>query len=131
MVTCNTIKPNIKRICAANFDKRIKIQTSSISGTNTPATPAATAFVDVVTVWAMVKTVSSREFIDGVNVSSGVNIDFFIRYNSAIDLTKSISVEYNNERYKIDSSEDVDKSNKIIRLRSRELGDKNIQANQR
>lgn len=131
MVNCNTIKPNVKRICAANFDKRIKIQTSSISGNNTPGAAASTAFADVATVWAMVKTTPSREFVDGVNVSNGVNTDFFIRYNSSIDFKKQLWVEYNNERYKIDNPENIDKSDETIRLRSRELGNKTIEGNQR
>lgn len=131
MVSCNTIKSNVKRICAANFDKRIKIQTSSISGNNTPGGAASTAFADVATVWAMVKTSPNREFVDGVNVSNGINTDFFIRYNSTIDFTKQLWVEYNNERYKIEIPENIDKSDETVRLRSRELGNKNIQGNQR
>jgi len=79
----------------------------------------------------MIKTNTAREFIDGVNIENGLNTDFYIRYNSSIPLNQQLWVEYNNNLYKITNTDNIDKDDKIIRLRSVEKGDKTINANKR
>ena len=79
----------------------------------------------------MIKTSANVQFIDGVNVQNGLNTDFFIRYTSSIDFEKQLWVEYDSNRFKITNIENIDKQDKIIRLRSTEKGDKDILANAR
>ena len=79
----------------------------------------------------MIKTNTAREFIDGVNIENGLNTDFYIRYNSTIPLEKQLWVEYGGNLYKITNVDNIDKDNKIIRLRAIEKGDKTINANKR
>jgi head-tail adaptor len=132
MVNCNSIQSNVSKICAADFNKRIKVQTSSISGSNEPNGKAVIGFVTVATVWAKIKTVSSvRSSVSGVGVQNVISTDFYIRYNSAIDLGNPLWVEYDNKRFKIITPENIDKDNVTILLRSQELGDKTIPANER
>lgn len=128
---CQSIKKNIKKVCISDFDKRIKIQTSSITPNNSPNSVSSVGFTTIATVWAMIKTNTAREFIDGVNIESGINTDFYIRYNSSIPLDKQLWVEYDNNLYKITNLDNIDKDDKTIRLRSIEKGDKTINANKR
>jgi SPP1 family predicted phage head-tail adaptor len=128
---CQAIKKNLKKVCISDFDKRIKIQTTSITANNSPNSLAAVGFVTIATVWAMIKTNTSREFIDGVNIENGLNTDFYIRYNSTIPLNKQLWIEYNNNLYKITNIDNIDKDDKTIRLRAKEKGDKTINANKR
>lgn len=128
---CQSIKKNIKKVCISDFDKRIKIQTSSITPNNSPNSVSSIGFTTIATVWAMIKTNTAREFIDGVNIESGINTDFYIRYNSSIPLDKQLWVEYDNNLYKITNLDNIDKDDKTIRLRSVEKGDKTINANKR
>lgn len=128
---CQSIKKNIKKVCISDFDKRIKIQTSSITPNNSPNSVSSVGFTTIATVWAMIKTNTAREFIDGVNIESGINTDFYIRYNSSIPLDKQLWVEYDNNLYKITNLDNIDKDDKTIRLRSVEKGDKTINANKR
>ena len=128
---CQSIKKNINKVCIGDFDKRIKIQTSSITANNAPNTLSSVQFTTIATVWSMIKTNTAREFIDGVNIENGLNTDFYIRYNSSIPLNQQLWVEYNNNLYKITNTDNIDKDDKIIRLRSVEKGDKTINANKR
>jgi len=64
-----------------------------------------------------------------VNVSNTITIDFYIRYNSAIDISQQLFVLLDNKRYKIELVDDIDKDNKITRLRAKELGLSTLQAN--
>ena len=128
---CQSIKKNIKKVCISDFDKRIKIQTSSITPNNSPNSVSSIGFTTIATVWAMIKTNTAREFIDGVNIESGINTDFYIRYNSSIPLDKQLWVEYDNNLYKITNLDNIDKDDKTIRLRSIEKGDKTINVNKR
>lgn len=128
---CQSIKPNINKVCLSDFKDRIKIQTSSIIPNNAPNSLSSVGFTTIATVWAMVKTNTVRDFIDGVNVEIGINTDFYIRYNSSIPLDKQLWIEFKNNLYKITNTDNIDKQDKIIRLRSVEKGDKTINANKR
>ena len=130
-MTCNSIKKNKNKVCTGDLDKRIIIQTSSIAPNNSPDSVATTAFATLATVWAMIKTNANRDFIDGVNVQNGLNTDFFIRYNSTIDFEQQLWIEYNDNRCKITNIDNIDKDDKIVRLRSTEKGDKTILVNAR
>lgn len=131
MTNCQTIKKNISKICTADFDKRIAIKTSSITGSSSPNVQSSIGFSTVATVWAMIKTTANNEFINGVNVQNGVNTDFYIRYNSTIDITKQLYIEYNSNLFRITSTEDIGKDQDIIRLRATEKGLAATGANQR
>ena len=128
---CNSIKKNTNKVCTSDLDKRIIIQTSSIAPNNSPNSVATTAFATVVTVWAMIKTNANRDFIDGVNIQNGLNTDFFIRYTASIDFEKQLWIEYDSNRFKITNIDNIDKEDKIIRLRSTEKGASSILVNAR
>ncbi len=130
-MSCNSIKKNTNKVCIADLDKRIKIQTSSIAPNNSPNTLATTAFVTIADVWAMIKTTPNRQFIDGVNIENGLNTDFYIRYTSSINFEKQLWIEYKNNLYKITNIDNIDKDDLFIRLRCRETGNKTILANNR
>lgn len=128
---CQSIKRNTNKVCAGDFRDRIAIQTTSITPNNSPNALSSVGFSTIATMWALVKTNPSREFIDGVNIENGLNTDFYIRYNSAIPLDKQLWVEYKSVLYKITNTDNIDKMDNIVRLRSTEKGDKTINANKR
>jgi SPP1 family predicted phage head-tail adaptor len=77
----------------------------------------------------MVKTTATGDFVNNVNVGNSITVDFYIRYNTAIDISQQLFVLLDNIRYKIELVDDIDKDNKIIRLRAKELGLSTLQAN--
>jgi SPP1 family predicted phage head-tail adaptor len=128
---CQSIKRNINKVCTGEFRDRIAIQTTSITANNSPNGLSSVGFATVATMWALVKTNASRQYIDGVNIENGLNTDFYIRYNSAIPLDKELWVEYKNVLYKITNTDNIDKMDNIVRLRSSEKGSEDINANKR
>lgn len=130
-MVCSTIKPNINKICEANFNRKIKIQFTSSAANNSPDVNAGTTFKDLKTVWAMIKTKVTGQFIDNINTERSSTIDFYIRWTASIDFEKEIWVEYNSKRYKIETIDNIDEQNKTVKLSAIERGKKSIQANQR
>lgn len=128
---CATIKNVKSKICVSDFDKRIKIQTSQKISNNAPNTISEITFTTLATLWAMIKTSPINEFINGVNVSNGTNIDFYIRYTNSIDFSQQLFIEYKNKLYAIQPVENIDEQDSIIRLRCAEKGNKSINANKR
>lgn len=128
---CQSIQKNINKVCVGDFNKRIKIQTSSIKANNSPNAVSSVAFETLVSVWASIKTTPNREFIDGVNIQNGLNTDFFIRYIPNFNYEQELWIEYGNNRFKVKNIENIDEENKIIRNRCVEKGDKSILANAR
>lgn len=128
-MACKTIKPNTNKICIADLNKRIKIQTKYATASSNPNTAPSTSFVDVAQAWSLVKTKSNFEWVDGVQTQTGFNTDFYIRYNSAIDFERKLWIELDDRRYTVINIENIDKQNNIIKLRASETGDKIIEAN--
>ena len=128
---CKTIKPNYSRVCIGDLNKKIKIQFTSSSGNNAPNQNAGVGFTNVIDAWAMIKTSAVFNPVNGVNIDSGVNTDFYIRYTSSIDFNKQIWVEYNDSKFKITAIDNIDKQDHFVRLRSTERGIKTLGAAQR
>lgn len=130
-MVCKSIKTNKARVCIADLRSKIKIQFSSSKGQNAPNVNATTAFSDVLDVWAMIKTTPVFQPVNGINIESGINTDFYIRYTTEIDFLKQIWVEFDNERFKITGVENISKENRFVRLRASERGLKTLGAAQR
>jgi len=126
---CQSIKNNVKKICTADFNKKIVIQRYVTIASSNPDTDVSLGYENIVTVFAMVKTSATGDFVNNVNVGNSITIDFYIRYNSAIDISQQLFVLLDNIRYKIELVDDIDKDNKIIRLRAKELGLSTLKAN--
>lgn len=130
-MNCQSIKRNTNKVCLGDFKYRVNIQVSSLLPNNAPNSNSSVSFATIVTVWAMIKTNTARQFIDGVNVENGLNTDFYIRHNSSIPFEKQLWIEFKGNLYKITNVDNIDKENNIVRLRSQEKGDKTINANKR
>jgi SPP1 family predicted phage head-tail adaptor len=126
---CQSIRKNIKKICTADFDKKIVIQKYGSVGNSSPDADITFNYITFATVFAMIKTNATGNFVNNVNVGTSITIDFYIRFNSLIDINQQLFVLFDNKRYKIELVDDIDKDNKIIRLRAKELGLSTLQAN--
>ena len=120
---------NIKRICIADFKKKITIEKYSSLGNSSPDSNAFISYQTIATVFAMVKTFAVGDFVNNVNIANSITIDFYIKYNSAIDISQQLFILLDNKRYKVELIDDIDKDSSIVRLRARELGLSTLQAN--
>jgi SPP1 family predicted phage head-tail adaptor len=123
---CQSIRKNNKKICIADFDKKIKIQSYSLKLSN--VADAEINFVDIAEVWAFIKTRNNANFIASVNTDETITIEFYTRYIN-VDFDKQIFIEYEGKRFKINSIENIDKDDKIIIFRATERGNKDLNAN--
>lgn len=126
---CQAIRKNIKKICTADFDKKIVIQKYGSVGNSSPNADITFNYITLAIVFAMIKTNATGDFVNNVNVGTSITIDFYTRFNSLIDINQQLFVLFDNKRYKIELVDDIDKDNKIIRLRAKELGLSTLQAN--
>lgn len=126
---CQSIKNNIKRICIADFKKKITIEKYSSLGNSSPDSNAFIGYQTIATVFAMVKTFAVGDFVNNVNIANSITIDFYIKYNSAVDISQQLFILLDNKRYKVELIDDIDKDSRIVRLRARELGLSTLQAN--
>ena len=126
---CQSIRKNIKKICTADFDKKIVIQKYGSVGNSSPNADITFNYITLAIVFAMVKTNATGDFVNNVNVGDNITIDFYTRFNLLIDISQQLYVLFDNKRYKIELVDDIDKDHKIIRLRAKELGLSTLQAN--
>ena len=130
-MSCKRITKNASKICTADFDKKIKIQTTSIEGTNAPDIESAVSFSDIAVAYAMMKTKPNIRYINGVNVESGITTEIYIRYDSSIDYSLELFIEWSNDKFKVINVENINNENKTIKFNCVRHGDKSINANLR
>ena len=128
---CRSLKPNLNKVCIADLNSKIKIQTTSEVYSNNPDTVPTAQFVDIVEMWALINTGESFQYKDGVQIDNRINTDFYIMYTTQIDFTQTLWVEYDNNKYKVINVNNIDEQGNFVRLRTVKTGDKNIIANLR
>lgn len=130
-MACKRIQPNVRKVCSTDFRNKIEIQFSSSKPNNSPNVNADASFSNEKTTFAMIKTSKRSQFIDGTNVVDGTNVDFYIRYDSEIDYSKKLWVEFDNNKFDIVDIENIDKWNRVVRLGAIERGNKSFLVNLR
>jgi SPP1 family predicted phage head-tail adaptor len=130
-MVCRSIKPNVNKVCIADLNKKIKIQYSLSVPNNNPNSNSMTSFKDIKSVWSMIKTRSTAEFIQKTNIETSITTEFYIRYDSSIDFKQRLWVEYKDNRYQIVNYDNIGEEDKFVKLTAIERGVKNIKANQR
>ncbi len=120
MAVCKPVKGQVRRVCIGDLDRVITLQTRSLTASLT-ATDASETFVDDPgEVFAMIKTVSGEVFFDGVDPERAVTHHFYIYFDETI--TSEIWVLFNNERFDVLSTEDLDERHEFMLLRATNRG---------
>ena len=128
MVCKNRLKFKRSIICSGDLNKRITLQHPVIAGSSNVDTNTTRTFTDIGQFWAAIKTRPAAQFFDDVNLSETIITDFFINYTTSIDLLKEIWVLFDNKRFKIVATENLNEDNLIIKLRANERGSSLIEA---
>lgn len=135
-MVCATIKSDIDNICIGDLNRKITLQypvavKRNAPRTNTPSADATT-FTTIATVWAMVKTRNTAFFRGGVNTETSPTTEFYIRYNSSLNLEQLTYIEYNSKKYRVTNApENIGLQNKFWKITSVERGDSSLNANLR
>lgn len=97
------------KICIGKLSKRITLQTRQ---QNFASTGMIYTFVDVVSVWANVITRSGINKFSGINIDDNITHIWQIRRRS--DITAEYWINYNDNRYKIESIEPMNEGNYLL-----------------
>ena len=103
------------------FDKSISIQRNSQRATLSAISNTEWVAVTLFTAFADIKTRATPQMINGINSSTSITHIFSIEYSSAIyqalaELTQDFWVLYSGKRYYVSTLENIDESDKVIRL---------------
>ena len=130
-MSCKTIKSNVYKVCVANLRHKIKIQYSTTKPLNSPDSNPEIDFVDTRTVWAMIKTRNTPEYIQGSNVRNSITTEFYIRFDKTFDYRQVVYIEYKGIKYRIVNATNIDERNAFMILSCKERGFSNQNNNLR
>ena len=103
------------------FDKSISIQRNSQKATLSAISNTEWVLTTLFTAFADIKTRTTPQMINGINASTSITHIFSIEYSSATyqalaELTQDFWVLYSGKRYYVSTLENIDESDKVIRL---------------
>jgi hypothetical protein len=134
-MTCKVISPNTFKICRRDKRHKIIIQCPGVVANNSPGAVSTVQYQDILSVWAMIKTISrvgtGELFVDGVNINQTNSIEFYFDYTTEIDISRKLWVLFDDKRYEVSEIQNIDKRNVTYKFTCVLKGDKDIVANQR
>ncbi len=122
MTVCKPIGNTKRKVCAGDLRIPIKIQARVIQTKSNGGYDYDESFTDVVSMFASVDTKRGfSSFNDvGINPVTGSTLSFthifYIRYSPSIVITSENWLSYNNEKYIINSVENLDERNEYLAL---------------
>lgn len=124
-MACKTFKKSVNKVCVGNLSKTITLQKRNISAPTTYTNNTSSSFTTIATAKAMVITKDASIFVDDVNVAPATTTLFIIRYSSNIANQLKVGnlwILYNDNRFKVQTINNIDLSNKYIKLLAIENG---------
>lgn len=109
-MSCVVIKSNKRRPCIGSLKALIDIQARVITPPENESTDYTETFTDIISVRAMIQTVSGKSMFDKTNVERDLTHKFTLRYMP--DITFQNWVKYNSQYYDILRVENIDEANR-------------------
>ena len=135
MCACNSIKIKNSSVCTGDLRFRIKIQErSKAASSDITSMNYVEEFKDLFTYYAAVETNRGRESFSQVGTNSqgadsAYTHKFYIRFSNQCVPTSENWIEYDCDKYKILSVENLGERNKFLALRCVKKGTKSKDAN--
>ena len=126
MGKCTRIRKKSRKVCAGDMQDEIKIQNRQLNAPLFGNPDFDIVFIDALTIWAAINTVSGKTFFDGVSTEIDITHEIYIMFDAAIDTDKW--VEFENRRFDVLKIEDLDERHELIKLTCAELGANTIEA---
>lgn len=102
MPNCTRIKPKPYKICTGDLRYQITIKSRTKGATNSSAAEPDLTLTDIVTVWAMQKSINGDEIFNGTNMVAKITDEFYFRYIPSLIIDKSNIVAHNGELFNIE-----------------------------
>lgn len=126
MNCCNQSKTSEESLV---FDKLIGIGTVSVEMPNTIDGVPQKVFTLILSAQANIKTKTTRNFDNGVNLGDTITTIFTIRWRPTFDDTKSYYIKFKNKNFKVRNIENINEEDKYIKFTTVERGEDDIEAN--
>ncbi len=114
MSKCVKIRTKKRKVCIGDLRDLIKLQNRDILEPIFGSPNFDEGFTDIAEVWAAINTVSGKEHFDDVGVGTTITHLIYIRYDALV--TSETWVEFNNRRFDILDTEDVDERGEFLKL---------------
>lgn len=128
MATCKKLRRTLTKVCTGSLNKKIQIQTRRIKPPMGDSVDYVEEFVEIITVWAMLETITGVAVFDGTNVMETTAHDFYIRYIPNITFEKWIL--YAEKYYDIINVENFQENNLYYRIRTNLRGREELLTNE-
>ena len=134
MALCKNISPKKRKLCAGDLNKPIKIQVRMITAKKIGQTDFTETFTDVVSVFAAIDTSKGFSSFNDIGVTStGGVVNFthriYIRFSTNFTVTSENWVLFNDEKYTINSVENLEERNEWLILYCIKKGDSTKKGN--
>lgn len=127
MAICKKLRRTLTKVCTGSLNKRIQIQTRHIKPPIGDSVDYTEEFTNIITVWAMLETVTGITIFDDTNVEQIVTHDFYIRYIPNVTFEKWIL--FDEQYYDIIRVENFQENNLYCLIRTNVRGRKEIPVN--
>ena len=118
-MACKKIRRVKRDVCIGSLDRVIKVEFRSIESPDS-GVDFNEQFTPIQDVPAMIKTVSGVTGFDSTNVERIITHHIYIRFRT--DVTAETWVEFNNEKYDIVNTENIDERSEFFLLRCNKRG---------
>jgi head-tail adaptor len=134
MATCKKIKRVETKVCIGSMNTLIQLKLRSITTPQGNSVDFGESFSTLVSVWAMVDTISGEKLFDGSNIERLITHDFYIRFIADVTFENWVCVpqKYGDAKsyyFDIIKIENINMQNEFYRIRCSIRGDATKQVN--
>lgn len=119
MAQCKKIRSQRRQICTGDLDRIITVEFRTITAP-TSGVDFDESFTLIEDVGAMIKSVRGETAFDKTNTERVITDNFYIRFRS--DVSAETWVEFQNDKYDIVDTEDLDKRHEFMLLKCTKRG---------
>lgn len=134
MSVCENVSPKKRRICIGDLNTPIKIQVRTLTPENINNVDYNENFTEVKEVWSAIETKRGFSSFNDIGTTATGKIinfthQFYIRYSPSFVITSENWLEYKNEKYVINSVENLEEKNNFLKIYALKKGTKTKPAN--
>lgn len=114
MSKCTRIHRKKRKLCIGDLKDEIILQNRAITAPVFGSSDFDETFTNIVTVWALINTVSGKTFFDGVNTDINITHEIYIVYDATV--TAETWVELKSRRIDILRVENLEERDEYLKL---------------
>lgn len=129
MSACERVKIKKRKICLGDLKHYILIQRRDLKGKKFGELDLEESFSDILSCWAAVQTSNSTRSFNSVGTNALITHVFYIRYFQDCEVSPQDWVEFECNKYRIETIENLDQENQWLKLNCIKKGTKQLGGN--